>query len=219
MRSPEVIVFDWDGTLVDSAADIVASMRQASQSLGVPLPAEQTMRRAIGLGLDEAFAQIFPELSAADRQSLMARYREHHRGRPSRVFGQPFAGVDQVLANLHQSGHVLAVATGKSRAGLDRALASVPWGRLFKETRTADESASKPNPLMLEQLSLRLCVEPEQILMVGDTTYDMQMAAHFGCAAVGVSWGVHEAEELQEHGALSVLDDLAGLPSAIAKHF
>ena len=102
MRSPEVIVFDWDGTLVDSAADIVASMRQASQSLGVPLPAEQTMRRAIGLGLDEAFAQIFPELSAADRQSLMARYREHHRGRPSRVFGQPFAGVDQVLAHLHQ---------------------------------------------------------------------------------------------------------------------
>lgn len=212
MTRPELIVFDWDGTLVDSAGDIVSAMVHASKALAIPTPDTRVMRRAIGLGLVEAFAQIFPDRSEDERQALMARYREHYQRLPERVFGQPFPAVDTTLALLEERGHTLAVATGKSRAGLDRSLAAVPWGRVFRESRCADETASKPDPRMLEELSLVLCVEPDAMLMVGDTTYDMEMARRFGCAAVGVAWGVHEREELLEAGAQQVFASVADLP-------
>lgn len=209
---PEVIVFDWDGTLIDSAGDIVGAMREASLTLGIEPPPEERMRRAIGLGLAEAFAQIFCDYSDAERQQLMERYRAHYINLPPQVHGKAFAGVPDMLHDLHQRGHTLAVATGKSRAGLERSLGANSFGSLFRETRCADESASKPHPLMLEQLSLRLCAEPENMLMVGDTTYDMEMARSFGCRAVGVAWGVHEIEELMDAGAEIVFADLVELP-------
>lgn len=215
LLSPEVIVFDWDGTLIDSAGDIVGAMRDASLKLGIEAPPEERMRRAIGLGLAEAFQQIFSDHSEAERHELMAQYRAHYVNLPPQVHGKAFSSVPDMLHDLHQRGHTLAVATGKSRAGLDRSLGANDWGHLFRETRCADESASKPHPLMLEQLSLRLCAEPEAMLMVGDTTYDMEMARSFGCRAVGVAWGVHEVEELLEAGAEQVLTDLAELPSWI----
>lgn len=210
---PEVLVFDWDGTLVDSAGDIVGAMREASRILGLPEPPEERMRRAIGLGLVEAFRQIFHEHSEDERRALMEQYRQHYVRLPAQVHGQAFATVPQTLQALHARGHTLAVATGKSRAGLDRSLAANDFAPLFRATRCADESASKPHPLMLEQLSLILCVEPEQMLMVGDTTYDMDMARSFGCRAVGVAWGVHERDELRDSGAETVLEDLAELPA------
>ena len=212
----EVIVFDWDGTLVNSAADIVGAMQKASAALGIPAPDATQMRRAIGLGLAEAFARIFPDCSKAEREQLMQRYSEHYRSLPMTVHGRPFAGVPTMLQGLHAGGYTLAVATGKSRAGLDRSLSAVSFAGLFKATRTADESASKPDPLMLDQLSVQLCVEPEAMLMVGDTTFDMEMAQRFGCPAVGVGWGVHEPGELLEAGALTVMEDLNLLPGWLA---
>ncbi len=212
LTRPEVIVFDWDGTLVDSASDIVGAMRQASLTLGIEPPPEERMRRAIGLGLVEAFHQIFSEHSEPERQQLMERYRAHYINLPPQVHGKAFASVPDMLHDLHRRGNTLAVATGKSRAGLQRSLGANDWGQLFRETRCADESASKPHPLMLEQLSLRLCAEPETMLMVGDTTYDMEMARNFGCRAVGVAWGVHEADELRDAGAEVVFSDLGELP-------
>ncbi len=212
---PEVIVFDWDGTLIDSAGDIVGAMREASLTLGIEPPPEERMRRAIGLGLAEAFHQIFSDHTEDERKQLMDRYRAHYINLPPQVHGKAFGSVPDMLHDLHQRGHTLAVATGKSRAGLQRSLGANEWGHLFRETRCADESASKPHPLMLEQLSLRLCVEPESMLMVGDTTYDMEMARNFGCRAVGVGWGVHEVEELREAGAEVVFTDLVELPAWI----
>lgn len=213
LNAPEVIVFDWDGTLVDSAADIVGAMQAASEALGIEPPPAERMRRAIGLGLEQAFRQIFEGRADDELQDLMQQYRSHYINLPPQVHGKAFATVPAMLDELHQRGHVLAVATGKSRAGLNRSLAANEFGSLFRETRCADESASKPHPLMLEQLSLRLCAEPGDMLMVGDTSYDMQMARDFGCRAVGVSWGVHETEELLEAGAEVVLDDLAEFPA------
>ena len=210
--TPEVIVFDWDGTLVDSAGDIVGAMQAASEALGIPAPPVERMRRAIGLGLAEAFRQIFDEHTDDEREELMQRYRQHYINLPPQVHGKAFAGIPEMLGELERRGHVLAVATGKARAGLNRSLSANRLGHMFRETRCADESASKPHPLMLEQLSLRLCVEPEDMLMVGDTTYDMEMARNFGCRAVGVSWGVHEEAELRDAGAEMVFADLTAFP-------
>lgn len=215
--SPEVIVFDWDGTLIDSAADIVGAMQAASDALGIQAPSADRMRRAIGLGLEEAFRQIFHDRDDSELHDLMQQYRAHYVNLPPQVHGKAFSSVPAMLEELHERGHVLAVATGKSRAGLNRSLAANAFGRLFRETRCADESASKPHPLMLEQLSLQLCAEPSDMLMVGDTSYDMQMARDFGCRAVGVSWGVHEPEELLDFGAEVVLDDLAEFPQWLSE--
>lgn len=213
---PELVVFDWDGTLVDSAGDIVDAMVRASEAIGIEPPPQDRMRRAIGLGLVEAFRQIFEGRTEAELRTLMEQYRAHYVNLPPTVHGKAFTSVDSMLRTLHGRGHSLAVATGKSRAGLDRSLGANSFAGLFRSSRCADETASKPDPLMLEELSLELCVEPEQMLMVGDTTYDMEMAARFGCAAVGVAWGVHETDELQAAGAEVVLDDIGHLPEWLA---
>ncbi len=210
MNRYELIIFDWDGTLLDSAGEIVAAMQQATAALGLPVRRDDELRRMIGLGLQDAFFRLYPELDEEAMEALLQGYRQLYGSTP-RVYGEAFPGVAESLDELRGQGMRLAVATGKSRRGLDRALTAVGWERHFVATRCADETAGKPDPLMLEELLWELDLEAEQALMVGDTTYDMEMARRAGMDAVGVAWGVHEQQELTQAGALTVLEGVTRL--------
>lgn len=213
MKPYGLLIFDWDGTVVDSAGQIVAAMRQAIADLGLPPRADEQMSRLIGLGLEDAFSRLYPELNSGDLLAIFAAYRRRFRGRPQNVHGLPFGGVEQALDALAEAGYELAVATGKSRRGLNESLASLGWAPRFVATRCADETASKPDPMMLGELLLERAIPPEQALMIGDTSYDIEMAVRGGIAAVGVSCGVHQADELLTSGAIAVLPDIASLPA------
>ena len=203
----ELVVFDWDGTLMDSEVRIVTCMQQAAADAGYPVPTEAAARDIIGLGLNEAVRRLFPAAGAHDIDRLIERYREHWLG--NRVEAASlFEGARQLLAGLHRTGYLLAVATGKSRRGLDQALGETGLGDLFHATRCADETFSKPNPQMLHEILTDLDMSPENSLVIGDTEYDMQMARNARVDAVGVSHGVHSADRLLDQGALRCFDNL-----------
>lgn len=208
MKDYALLIFDWDGTLMDSAAGIVGSMREAIVELKLPPRSDLEIARMIGLGLRDAFFRLYPELGEADLERLMGSYRRRYGGTP-RIYGQPFPGVADHLDHLSERGYQMAVATGKSRAGLERALTALEWHQRFVTTRCADETAGKPDPLMVEEILWELDVVPEAALVVGDTSYDMEMARRAGVDAVGVAWGVHEHDDLHAAGAQTVL---SGLP-------
>lgn len=210
MRKYELLIFDWDGTLLDSAAGIVGAMREAIVELDLPARDDHQIARQIGLGLRDAFFRLYPELGEEDLRRLMESYRQRYGSTP-RIYGQPFPGVEDQLHGLRQDGYRLAVATGKSRAGLNRAMSALEWESHFVASRCADETAGKPDPLMVEELLWELDLDPAQALMIGDTSYDMEMARRAGVDAVGVAWGVHEHHELEASGALVVLDGVPAL--------
>lgn len=207
----DLIVFDWDGTIMDSAAEIVGAMQQAIADLGLPERSPEAMRELIGLGLDDVLERLFPELDIRRVKALLAAYRSRYTTAPAGG-GRLFPGVRETLADLRTSGRTLAVATGKSRRGLDRGFAETGLGHFFRVSRCADETAPKPAPDMLEDILLRTAVEPHRALMVGDTEFDMAMAAAAGVAAVGVACGVHDAGRLHVAGAVTVLEDVTALP-------
>jgi phosphoglycolate phosphatase len=190
----ELLVFDWDGTVVDSAAHIVASIQAACADLGVGVPAEERARYIIGLGLQDAMRHLLPELPTADYPRLAERYRHHYLAGDDKVV--PFGGVQHGLAHLHAAGFLLGVATGKSRRGLDRALHDTGLHRWFHASRCADEGFAKPHPDMLLFLMDLLNVAPERTLMIGDTTHDLEMARNAGVPALAVSYGAHPEEQL-----------------------
>ena len=201
----DLIVFDWDGTLMDSERKIVRCMSAAAADLGLANPGAEAIRQIIGLGLDEAMAQLFPQAPASLRQRLVERYREHFLGLDQTDMPL-FPGVEEGLACLAQGGLLLAVATGKARRGLDRVLHETGTGRYFAATRCADEALSKPHPRMLEDILEQTGVRRERALMVGDTTYDMLMARNAGMGALAVTYGVHSREQLLECGPLGCAD-------------
>ncbi len=206
----QLIVFDWDGTLMDSEARIVACIQQAAADAGLPVPSDAAARDIIGLGLLEAVQRLFPEVGRPDVDGLVDAYRRHWLGEaiePARMF----AGAQQMIEGLHTAGHLLAVATGKSRRGLDKALAESGLGDWFHTTRCADETLSKPHPQMLEEILCDLDTRPQAAVVVGDTEYDMQMAASAGVDAVAVAHGVHAPERLVAAGALACFEDLPAL--------
>ena len=208
-----LIVFDWDGTLMDSAAHIVDSMRRAAADLGLPPRAEDEVRHIIGLGLREAVAALYPRADEAQRARLVERYRFHYLAAdPTR----PFPGAEAVLRALAGDGFLLGVATGKGRRGLDRALAHTGFGAYFHMTRCADEARSKPHPEMLEQIMDGLGVAPRHTLVVGDTEYDLEMAANAGAAAVAVDYGAHPRERLLARRPLACLGRLQELLPLVA---
>ncbi len=174
----DLIVFDWDGTLMDSTAAIVQSIQAAARDLGLPPPADADASWVIGLGLPEAMARIAPQLAQEQHALMVESYRQHYMKR--RFDTNLFDGVPALLDDLAQQGYLLAVATGKSRAGLDRALAEVGLTRRFDATRCADETFSKPHPAMLLEICEMLGQEPARTLMIGDTTHDLQMAVNAG---------------------------------------
>lgn len=190
----DLIVFDWDGTLMDSAGVIVASIQSACRDLGIPEPSDVACRHIIGLGLSEALRRLLPHLPEAEHPKLVERYRHHYLGQDQEI--PLFAGADRLVRELHGAGYLLGVATGKSRKGLDRVLSSTGLGDYFHATRCADECFSKPHPEMLEQLMDELGATPARTLMVGDTIHDLQMANNAKVAGLAVSYGAHEKPEL-----------------------
>ncbi|HWL73109.1 MAG TPA: HAD-IA family hydrolase, partial [Burkholderiaceae bacterium] len=175
MRRFDLIVFDWDGTIVDSTAMIAASIRSAAADLGLVVPTMEQASHVIGLGLLDALSHAVPGLATERAEEFSARYRHHYlAGEPEIVL---FEGMQTMLDELHTQGVPLAVATGKTRRGLARAFQTTGLGRLFAASRCADESQSKPHPAMLLELASELSVAPERMLMIGDTTHDLQMAA------------------------------------------
>ncbi len=210
MSKYSLIVFDWDGTLMDSEQHIVASMQAAmlEQQFDV-LPAE-AVRNIIGLGLPEAVHMLYPCEPETRRQLLCEAYSHHFvAGNPGTL--KLFPEAEAVLTDLRKAGFQLAVATGKTRKGLDRLLAYNNWHSHFDGTRCADETRSKPHPQMLLELLTELDCQPQRALMVGDTEFDLAMAANAYMDSVGVSYGVHEVERLERHGPQLVVDHLAEL--------
>lgn len=207
----DLIVFDWDGTLMNSEARIVACMQAAAKDLGHPVPESHATRDIIGLGLQEAVARLFQQADAAQVDQLANQYRKHFLG-DSLAASVLFEGARELLEYLEAEQYFLAVATGKSRRGLAKEFESTGLGSLFHASRCADEAFSKPNPQMLHDILDQLGMEPHRALVVGDTEYDMQMAANAGVDALGVSHGVHDSSRLLESGALVCLDTLGQLP-------
>jgi len=211
----DLVIFDWDGTLMDSLAQIVRSVKLAALDLGVPEPSDAAARDIIGLGLPEAMQVLFPQVPEVEREALRHRYA-HHFVAGVGGHSQPYAGAEALLQRLSGAGRQLAVATGKSRAGLNRVLAHTGWSSYFSATRCADETASKPNPLMLKELLLELRVPLERAVMIGDTHYDLEMAQRLGMPSIGVSYGVHSAERLAEHSPIAICQDMSELASTLA---
>ncbi|MCX2981383.1 HAD family hydrolase [Halieaceae bacterium IMCC14734] len=205
-----LVIFDWDGTLSDSTGRIVEAMQGAAGKLGIDEPPADAVRDIIGLGLPEALQILFPTLPGADHIALRDAYSDHYRY----LDRQPcalFPGAMPMLEQLRGRGWQLAVATGKSRRGLDRVLGALGLGDFFDATRCADETASKPDPLMLRQILVELDCVAEQAVMIGDSEYDLAMARSGGMTSVGVSFGVHSSERLRQHGPAHIVDSLPEL--------
>ncbi len=205
----DAIVFDWDGTLIDSTGTITAAIRNAAADLGLPDPGPQRASQVIGLGLSQALSIAVPELVAERAAEFAARYRHHFLAAESDL--QLFPNARELLGELRSRGRRLAIATGKTRAGLTRALERLGLAAHFDASRCADETEPKPHPKMLLELADRLNVPPARMIMVGDTTHDLQMAEAAGAAAVAVAHGAHSAALLRQARALAVLDSLAEL--------
>ncbi|TAN80890.1 MAG: HAD family hydrolase [Gallionella sp.] len=205
----DLIVFDWDGTVMDSTAVIAGSIQAACRDLGLPVPDDETARHVIGLGLDQALRHAVPDMPEAMRPDLVARYRHHFLAHDLAI--PLFAGARETVVELHGAGYRLGVATGKSRAGLDRALESTGLKQYFHATRTADQTFSKPHPAMLFELMDELSVSAERTLMVGDTTHDVLLAQNAKVDAVAMTHGAHPPEQLQELAPLALVADFAEL--------
>ena len=209
MRRFDLIVFDWDGTLMDSAAAIVASLQGACRDLGHPVPTDAEARYVIGLGLHDAMRHVLPRIDPSDYPPLLERYRAHYLLRD--VDTTLFDGAAPLVGELRQAGFKLAVATGKSRRGLDRALVATGLAGSFHATRCADEGHPKPHPDMLESLMRALAVTPGQTLMIGDTTHDMAMAQNAGVARIAVGYGAHPRSELEPYAPLTCVEAISEL--------
>ena len=208
-RRFDLIAFDWDGTLFDSTAAIARSIQLAVADVGGTVPSDEQAAYVIGMALMPALAHAAPDVPKERYNDLANRYRYHYLRQQEQI--TLFAGVLPMLQALRERGHWLAVATGKSRRGLNEALQHADLRGVFDASRTADETAGKPHPLMLQELMAEFGVEPERVLMVGDTTHDLQMAANAGCASVAVAYGAHDLATLQTCQPLYMAHTVADL--------
>ncbi|MBU6489180.1 MAG: HAD-IA family hydrolase [Burkholderiales bacterium] len=212
----DLIVFDWDGTLMDSTAHIARSIQAACRDLGLPIPADEAARFVIGLGLRDALQIAAPSLDPTEYPRLAERYRYHYLVKDAHT--ELFAGVRELLGELSSLGYLLAVATGKSRVGLNRALAEAQLTSVFDGTRCADETFSKPHPAMLQELTRELGQDLARTVMIGDTTHDLQMATNAGVAGIAVTYGAHPADALAKLEPRFVADDVAALGDWLREH-
>ncbi len=205
----DLIVFDWDGTLMDSTAAIVKSIQAAARDLGLPVPKDKDAAYVIGLGLQEAMQATLPGLDPKYYPRMAERFRYHYAMKDDGL--NLFEGVGAMLEELSQQGYFLAVATGKSRVGLNRALNSAKLLSVFDATRCADETFSKPHPAMLQELTRELGQDMQRTVMIGDTTHDLQMAKNAGAAAIAVQYGAHGSAELHASAPLYSAASIADL--------
>lgn len=205
----DLIVFDWDGTVMDSTAVIAGSIQMACRDLQLTVPSDEAARHVIGLGLQQALRHAVPDAPEEMYEPLVARYRHHFLAQDGAI--PLFEGARETIAELHAAGYWLGVATGKNRNGLERALTSTDMKQYFHATRTAEQTRSKPDPTMLLELMDELGVSAGRTLMIGDTTHDLLLAQNAKVAAVALGHGAHPPEQLRELGPLALLDDFVQL--------
>ncbi len=210
----KLIVFDWDGTLMDSEAQIVACLHAAIADLGLEPMDDDTVKNVIGLGLREAIDTLVPGRDERFQQTFVEHYRKYWFQSEA---SQLFEGVREVLDALKQQQLLLGVATGKARRGLERVLDETGLASCFHATRCSDEARSKPHPQMLLDIMAKLDVLPGETLMVGDTEYDMEMATNAGAAKIAVRTGVHSEERLNRHAPLVCLERIIDMPEWMAE--
>lgn len=212
MAVPQLLVFDWDGTLADSTGFIVQVIQATARDLGWPEPSPEQVRSVIGLSLDQAIARAVPDARPEQVQRFAAAYRERYLASPEGS-AWLYPGVADMLARLHERGYWMAVATGKGRAGLDAALDASGIAEYFLVSRSAEETRSKPHPAMLESILEETGRRPGEALMLGDTRFDLEMAANAGIRAIGVLGGAHERSELAAARPVTILGQLPELES------
>jgi phosphoglycolate phosphatase len=212
----DLIVFDWDGTLMDSTATIVKCIQAAAKDIGLPPPSDQAAAHVIGLGLGEAMQAVVSDLDTAMYTKMVERYRYHYLAKDHELI--LFDGVREMLGELSQEGYFLAVATGKSRVGLNRALNVAGLLSLFDATRCADETFSKPHPAMLQELTRELGQDLRRTVMIGDTTHDLLMASNAGAAGIAVEYGAHPVRQLQSCNPVFSAKSVPELHSWLAEH-
>jgi phosphoglycolate phosphatase len=205
-----LIIFDWDGTLMDSTQKIITSMQLAAEECGLSVLESDVVKNIIGLGLPEAIHHLYPSVNAHSRGKLQQAYAKFYVD-ADRVPCEFFVGVEECLASLQLKGHKIAVATGKSRKGLHRVLSNINWLDKFDASRCADETASKPHPKMLFELMDELDFSKEETIMIGDTEYDLEMANNAQIKSIGVSYGAHARERLYKHSPIAVIDSVLEL--------
>ncbi len=202
----QLIIFDWDGTIIDSQAHIINSMQKAMADENLPMPRDDEVRHVIGLSLDSVILSLLPELNDTTVNRISDNYRRHFFANINQ--SRLFDGVAETIQDLHASGYFLAVATGKGRRGLDLALKNTGLEPFFHITRCADETRSKPDPLMLDEILTDLDLAVENAIMVGDTSYDMDMAGNIKMDCVAVTYGMHNAEHLKTSNPTYLIDSI-----------
>ncbi|MGV0953327.1 MAG: HAD-IA family hydrolase [Fluviibacter sp.] len=208
-RTYDLVVFDWDGTLLDSTGAIVKAIQAASRDVGAAPPTNERARYVIGLGLRDALLHAVPDLPESRYDDLVDAYRKHYLSGDHELC--LFEGVEMLLQQLQAEHRWIAVATGKSRLGLDRALGHSGLGRYFDTTRTADETRGKPHPQMLEEIMNQFAVAPERTLMIGDTTHDLLMAQNAGAKGLGITHGAHQVSALLDCSPVGLVDSIPDL--------
>ena len=213
MKKYNLIVFDWDGTLYDSGSHIVQCVQRTAKDLCLDIPEKKDIRNIIGLRSDVGMRQLFPTLNLEELNNFIQKYRNHVY---SDEYNKPalFPGSRDVLKKLIDQKYKLAIATGKSRFGLDSDLEYLNLNKIFIATECSDESFSKPNPQMLLDILAETAVNAHDTLMIGDTEYDMEFARNAGVDALGVNYGMHEEKRLLEYGAMGCLNDISELPGS-----
>ena len=201
----DLIIFDWDGTLMDSVDWIVHCIQRAAALYECPVPETQAVKDIIGLSIEKAIAILFPDVDELNKQRIVKEYGQtflsKHTSREDL-----FPGVYEMLLQLRQDGYRLAVATGKKSSGLQQAMSASGVTELFCTTRSSDQTASKPDPLMLNEIMAELDIPKQRTLMIGDSAHDLQMAKNAGIAAIGVTCGAHSAEVLELYSPIFCLD-------------
>jgi phosphoglycolate phosphatase len=206
MTSYDLIVFDWDGTLMDSTAVITMAVQNACADLGLPVPSQKDASHIIGLGLRDALTRVAPTLKQEDYPKMSERYIHHFRANEESM--PLFDGAVALLESLRAQDYLVAIATGKSRNGLDRALEKADLGKYFHSSRCADECHSKPHPEMLHELMAQFNVSPQRTLMIGDTTHDLQMAINAKTHGLAVTYGAHPRHELEQLKPIGLIDNI-----------
>jgi phosphoglycolate phosphatase len=215
MNSYDVVIFDWDGTLVDSQALIVKHMQAAFSQLDLDPPSAHSIRQIIGLSIDTAILQLYPAANNALINQITDIYRSEYYATYDPEF-QLFDGTVEMLGSLRKQSIYLAVATGKSRRGLDHDLDQFSISDYFSMTRCADETRSKPNPLMLEEILTDLDMPIDRAIMVGDTSYDLEMANAIEMASIAVTWGMHSREQLSACNPTFMIDSIEQLKPLVS---
>lgn len=212
----DLIVWDWDGTLADSTSMITDAVLKAAEQVGLPALTRQEASHIIGLGLYEAIHALYGDIPTEQAQAMATHYTANYYAGESDI--PLFDGASEAIIALNKKGFKLAVATGKGRRGLNLALEHCGLGHYFHATRTVDECFSKPHPQMLDDLMDELVVLPERTLMIGDTSFDLQMAKNAGVKSVGVSYGAQPAEKWQDLNPIQTFNDFTSLSSWLLAH-